>query len=111
VQHDLLEGCSGVLLRHIVTLRALSLLAPHLHYREKVKQTAPSHLNLMEIKMKLLCTLRLIEESFSAAAFAEENEHQTARELLRQEEAERPSCCAHAGSDEHRLAHLTAAAV
>uniref|UniRef100_UPI004055F9BA hypothetical protein n=1 Tax=Candidatus Electronema sp. TaxID=2698783 RepID=UPI004055F9BA len=39
--------------------------------------------------MKLICTLQAIEESFSAAAFAEENEHQAAREMLRQLDGER----------------------
>uniref|UniRef100_UPI004056EAA6 hypothetical protein n=1 Tax=Candidatus Electronema sp. TaxID=2698783 RepID=UPI004056EAA6 len=39
--------------------------------------------------MKLICTLQAIEESFSAAAFAEENEHQAAREMLRRQESER----------------------
>ena len=39
--------------------------------------------------MKLICTLQAIEESLSAVAFAEENEHQTARELLRQQDSER----------------------
>ncbi|WP_417913272.1 hypothetical protein [Candidatus Electronema sp. TJ] len=39
--------------------------------------------------MKLICTLQALEEQFSAAAFAEENEHQTAREMLRRQEGER----------------------
>ncbi|WP_417915881.1 hypothetical protein [Candidatus Electronema sp. JC] len=43
--------------------------------------------------MKLICTLLAIEESFSAAAFAEENEHQAAREMLRRTDGERRSQC------------------
>lgn len=39
--------------------------------------------------MKLICTLRAIEESFSAAAFAEENEHQAACDMLRRQDSER----------------------
>ncbi len=58
--------------------------------------------------MKLVCTLRcLIEETFTAAAFAEEGQHETARELLRKEEAERAArraaaiggeCCLRTGA-------------
>lgn len=59
--------------------------------------------------MKLACTLRLIEETFSAAAFAEENEQETARELLRQQEAERMSLHAASADSECRLCRLAPA--
>jgi hypothetical protein len=59
--------------------------------------------------MKLTCTLRLIEETFTAAAFAEENEHETARELLRQQETERTSFQAGCDRGDCCLAALTPA--
>ncbi len=54
--------------------------------------------------MKLICTLQTVEEYFSAAAFAEANEHQTARELLQRHEAGmKKTACAVSVSDEKRL--------
>ncbi|WP_417909883.1 hypothetical protein [Candidatus Electronema sp. PJ] len=57
--------------------------------------------------MKLICTLQAIEESFSAAAFAEENEHQTARELLRRQETERKAQLRAPVVSREKLAPLT----
>jgi hypothetical protein len=59
--------------------------------------------------MKLTCTLRLIEDAFTATAFAEENEHETARELLRQQETERAAFQAACDRDDCHLAALTPA--
>ena len=60
--------------------------------------------------MKLICTLQAIEESFSAAAFAEENEHQTARELLRRQEGERKAQLCLAAAKADKLGTLSPAA-
>jgi hypothetical protein len=60
--------------------------------------------------MKLACTLRLIEETFSAAAFAEENEQETALALLGTKEAENSMFCACSASQEHCLCTLHSAA-
>jgi len=60
--------------------------------------------------MKLICTLRTIEENFSAAAFAEENEHQTARELIRRQEAGKKNGGAVSVSDEKRRGAAPSAA-
>lgn len=77
--------------------------------RVKLTWMIPSYLNLVEIKMKLICTLQAIEESFSAAAFAEENDYQTARELLRRQEGERKAQCRPAAADAEKLGTLTPA--
>lgn len=69
-----------------------------------VKLNQQPILNFQENDMKLICTLQAIEESFSAAAFAEENEHQAAREMLRRQDGERKGQLRAAAviSDEYR---------
>ncbi|CAK8712204.1 MAG: hypothetical protein CDV28_10249 [Candidatus Electronema aureum] len=59
--------------------------------------------------MKLICTLQAIEETFSAAAFAEENDHQSALELLRRQEPERKTVSA-TPINREKLRSLTPAA-
>ena len=60
--------------------------------------------------MKLICTLQAIEESFSAAAFAEENEHQAAREMLRRQDGEWKAQHRPAAVSTEKLGTLTPAA-
>jgi hypothetical protein len=85
-------------------------MAQRLHKTRQLKQRRPRfHLNPKENKMKLICTLQAIEEHFSAAAFAEENEHQTARELLRRQEDERKAQHRPAAVNTEKLGVLTTA--
>jgi hypothetical protein len=67
------------------------------------------HLTYTEKNMKLICTLKTIEETFSAAAFAEENDHQSALELLRRQEPERKTVSA-TPINREKLRSLTPAA-
>ena len=63
------------------------------------------------IKMQQLNSLlRLLEKTFTAAAFAEEGEHETALELTGMNEAEQSICCGCSASRKKQPATLAAAA-
>lgn len=60
--------------------------------------------------MKLTSVLRLFQETLTAAAFAEEGEHETALALLGTKESENSMFCACSASQEHCLCTLRSAA-
>lgn len=62
------------------------------------------------MKMLLNSLLRLLEKTFTAAAFAEEGEHETALMLIGTKDAEQSTCCACSASRKKQPATLAAAA-
>jgi len=60
--------------------------------------------------MQLTSVLRLLQETFTATAFAEENEHETALTMLGTKGVEKSTFCACSTSGEECLCTLSSAA-